>query len=90
MPNKEINLVVGCVGSYLSGKLIRIAIVGITTPTRGLEALKQHIKEEQVRTSALNPSDITNIDPENWPKHVLSIALGLGIQSNYTGSLSDY
>ena len=41
-----------------------------------MEALKQ-----QVRTSTLNPSDITDVDLENWPVRVLSITLGLGILS---------
>lgn len=28
--------------------------------------LKQHIKEEQARTSTPNTSDIINADPETW------------------------
>lgn len=34
-----------------------VAMVGITTPGKGLEALQPYIKEEQTRTNILNSPD---------------------------------
>lgn len=31
------------------------------------KARKQHLREEQARTSTLNSSDIIHADPETWP-----------------------
>lgn len=40
----------------------------VSLPQEGdWKAVKQYIKEEQVRTSTLKTSDITKTDPETWP-----------------------
>lgn len=50
-------------------QLIRTAMLGITTPGRGLESLKvaQEVRTGQERTDTLNSSIITKSDVRTWP-----------------------
>lgn len=59
-------------------QLVRIAVVGVTTPGRGLQGLRQCIKEEQVRTHTLKSSGTPKTDPETWPVARSTDTTGLG------------
>lgn len=67
MPSKSINPAVGYVGGCPS--LTRQDCHGGYHHSSKWvwKVLKQHIREEQARTSTLNSSDVIDTDPETWP-----------------------